>query len=193
MNAVYISLSYDGEDKRRDTFWMRDCNWIASQLPDEIDASGAQQADGAGIEAAAAVGAQAAENAVHDDDGQHAASLQQLTCLRERAQEAADAQHSHAASHAPGMPLQHHAAGACPLRVRIRHGPGMYDVKAFKWQQKGASAYIELWQNDQGIAPGQFAVFYRGDECLGSGVISGGVATRTGEASVQAEEGSEHI
>jgi len=33
------------------------------------------------------------------------------------------------------------------------------------------SAQIKLTDHDQGIAPGQFAVLYDGERCLGSGVI----------------------
>ena len=31
---------------------------------------------------------------------------------------------------------------------------------------------VRLIERDKGIAPGQFAAFYEGDVCLGSGVIS---------------------
>ena len=58
------------------------------------------------------------------------------------------------------------------LRVKLRHGPqliGCYlappdDEHPDEWK-------IELESADGGIAPGQFAVFYDGDICLGSGEI----------------------
>ena len=36
----------------------------------------------------------------------------------------------------------------------------------------GESAVVHLKGRDKGLAPGQFAAFYDGDTCLGSGVIS---------------------
>jgi len=36
----------------------------------------------------------------------------------------------------------------------------------------GRRAHVELEQRDKGLAPGQFAAFYEGPVCLGSGVIS---------------------
>lgn len=54
------------------------------------------------------------------------------------------------------------------LKVKLRHGPEMYDCKI---NFKGDTAEITLDRDDQGIAPGQFAVFYDDDICLGSGSI----------------------
>lgn len=56
------------------------------------------------------------------------------------------------------------------LQVKIRHGKHIYDcvvvqLDAARWQ-------VTLAQDDQGIAPGQFAVFYDGTECLGAGIIT---------------------
>lgn len=56
------------------------------------------------------------------------------------------------------------------LQVKLRHGKHIYDcvvvqLDATRWQ-------VTLAQDDQGIAPGQFAVFYDGQECLGAGIIS---------------------
>lgn len=55
------------------------------------------------------------------------------------------------------------------LRVKLRHGPHYHTAQIFV----EADAYhVKLAEHDQGIAAGQFAVFYRGNQCIGSGVIS---------------------
>lgn len=55
------------------------------------------------------------------------------------------------------------------LKVKLRHGPNKYDCKAELIQN--GEAVVHLSQKDQGIAPGQFAIFYDGDYCVGGGVI----------------------
>lgn len=61
-------------------------------------------------------------------------------------------------------------AGEAPeeknLKVKLRHGEHFHNC-TFKNQ-----ATIQLESDDQGIAPGQFAVFYNQDICLGSAVIT---------------------
>lgn len=55
------------------------------------------------------------------------------------------------------------------LKVKLRHGEQMYTVV----DASGDEDYVDITidQNDQGIASGQFAVFYSGSRCIGSGVI----------------------
>lgn len=57
------------------------------------------------------------------------------------------------------------------LKVKLRHGPQMHTACVRVDRQKD-TAYLTLVDNDQGIAPGQFVVFYRGDRCIGSAVIT---------------------
>lgn len=54
----------------------------------------------------------------------------------------------------------------------MRHGPNMYSCK-LEMAPGGSSAHVELDGNDQGLAAGQYAVFYQDGTCLGSAVISG--------------------
>lgn len=66
------------------------------------------------------------------------------------------------------------------LRCKVRHGPRFYECslsfyKSLALEEKCASytsALVQLSEDDQGLAAGQYAAFYRGDVCLGSGVIS---------------------
>jgi tRNA (5-methylaminomethyl-2-thiouridylate)-methyltransferase len=55
------------------------------------------------------------------------------------------------------------------LSVKLRHGPERYPAQ-ISFDEKG-DMQVRLPRNDQGIAAGQFAVFYQDDICLGGGVI----------------------
>jgi len=57
------------------------------------------------------------------------------------------------------------------LDIKLRHGPTV--VKGVLTCQEGRwiSVKVNLHEKDKGIAPGQFAAFYKNKVCLGSGVI----------------------
>jgi tRNA-specific 2-thiouridylase len=55
------------------------------------------------------------------------------------------------------------------LKVKVRHGARMYSVTVELIENNHLR--VKLKDNDQGIAAGQFAVFYDGQYCLGGGVI----------------------
>lgn len=71
------------------------------------------------------------------------------------------------------MKTMHWVSGQRPekseLRVKLRHGPEEQTAQLL-FADDG-SATVQLEQRDQGLAPGQFAVFYDGDVCCGCGVI----------------------
>ena len=56
------------------------------------------------------------------------------------------------------------------LTCKLRHGPNLIDCRV-RYRPDG-SLEVTLAQPDVGLAPGQFCVFYRGEECLGSGRIA---------------------
>ena len=55
------------------------------------------------------------------------------------------------------------------LKVKIRHGANSYDY-TINWLNESVLS-VKLDKSDNGIAPGQFAVFYDDNVCLGGGVI----------------------
>ncbi|XP_059431346.1 uncharacterized protein LOC132164799 [Corylus avellana] len=62
----------------------------------------------------------------------------------------------------------------CQLQCKVRHGPGFYNCSLMMEPgQDGCEdiAVVHLSEDDQGLAAGQFAAFYQGSTCLGSGVI----------------------
>jgi tRNA-specific 2-thiouridylase len=55
------------------------------------------------------------------------------------------------------------------LQVRIRHGAELWDAQVAPGD--GGELTVRLDEGDPGVAPGQFAVLYDGEECLGGGPI----------------------
>ncbi|KAK6937127.1 tRNA-specific 2-thiouridylase MnmA-like, C-terminal domain [Dillenia turbinata] len=61
-----------------------------------------------------------------------------------------------------------------PLQCKVRHGPGFYSCELkIEVNTNGGEdiAIVHLSQDDQGLAAGQFAAFYQGRTCIGSGII----------------------
>ena len=57
------------------------------------------------------------------------------------------------------------------LLVKLRHGAQKYECTITYDEQH--KAFVQISGQDQGIAAGQYAVFYDGDVCVGSGVMTG--------------------
>jgi tRNA-specific 2-thiouridylase len=54
------------------------------------------------------------------------------------------------------------------VQVRVRHGRALHRALL---QHEGDRGEVRLFEKERGIAPGQFAVFYQGERCLGGAVI----------------------
>ncbi|GKB05818.1 hypothetical protein Tco_0834013 [Tanacetum coccineum] len=57
---------------------------------------------------------------------------------------------------------------------QVRHGPGFYNCTLhMELAEDGTEniGTVQLPEDDQGLAAGQFAAFYEGQVCVGSGVI----------------------
>ncbi|XP_024025260.1 uncharacterized protein LOC21398389 [Morus notabilis] len=62
----------------------------------------------------------------------------------------------------------------CQLQCKVRHGPGFYNCSFTMESGENSGedvAVVQLSEDDQGLAVGQFAAFYQGKSCLGSGII----------------------
>nr|GLL32508.1 uncharacterized protein LOC109152183 isoform X1 [Ipomoea trifida] len=59
------------------------------------------------------------------------------------------------------------------LQCKVRHGPSFYNCSmTMEVDDNGQEiAVVQLTEDDQGLAAGQFAAFYNGRACIGSGVI----------------------
>jgi tRNA-specific 2-thiouridylase len=56
------------------------------------------------------------------------------------------------------------------LEVKLRHSPSVAGCRVAALAD--GSLEVELDEDDPGVAPGQFAVLYDGEECLGGGMIA---------------------
>ncbi len=77
------------------------------------------------------------------------------------------------ARHWIGAPLRDGGSGL-RLSFKVRHGPDLIPGRLRPPGPGSAAWELELDRPDPGVAPGQFAVFYRGTHCLGSARIAGG-------------------
>jgi tRNA-specific 2-thiouridylase len=60
------------------------------------------------------------------------------------------------------------------LTLKLRHGPKLISATVRSLRDNGKEKLgIEMDESDRGLAPGQFAVLYDGEICLGGAMIEG--------------------
>jgi len=62
------------------------------------------------------------------------------------------------------------------LTIKLRHGPKLIGalIRSLSVSEDGKERLeVTMDESDRGLAPGQFAVFYDGDDCLGGAMIEG--------------------
>ena len=100
-----------------------------------------------------------------DDDGDNTPSSSSTTTTATTTARPRDRFRVAALAWLPGGPP---TAAAGEVKVKVRHGPGSYRCTLSLDTPTGS---VLLDGRDQGLAPGQYAVFYQGGVCIGSGVI----------------------
>lgn len=68
-----------------------------------------------------------------------------------------------------GPPPEEDLLASGSLLIKLRHGPSLLPGRLILDDE--GQGIVELSEADPGVAPGQFAVFYDGEVCFGSGVI----------------------
>ena len=156
-NVVYVTKDNKGVDKSRSTFSVGEFNWISGEVPFSDENGWVLGAVG--------------------DDGDDASSEQKVLHPPMAVPDDFDLTAPKPGSNALSSDIceisekARAAAKASRLFVKVRHGENRYGCTV-KLDETGATGVVVIDRDDQGLAAGQFAVFYHENVCLGCGVIS---------------------
>ena len=170
-NVVYATREYYALEKRRNAFEVEAFSWVSGTPPPRC-----RDGYAFGIKAASAKSAKSGgTHAVPLENGSSSGSAPSGIEADDVAKEAA----TRDPTAVPGSSAATATAASSRLFVKTRHGENRYGC-TLRFSEDGrwpGSVVIE--RDDQGLAAGQFAVFYDGETCLGCGVIA---ATKADEA-----------
>ena len=152
-NIVYITRDYYSVDKERNKFRVGSFNWIAGEAPDATDGwvLGYRGVDDDDVGGGDEVGT--------DDGATNEIVHPPMLAPPKRPRTTTGASAAAVA-----------CAAASELYCKVRHGEKRYRC-TLRVDEDGAAGSVVIDSHDQGLAAGQFAVFYDGEECLGCGVI----------------------
>ena len=131
-NIVYVSKNYYDEEKKRDTFFVNDCNWILN-APNKTNLQVKLR---------------------------HGETLYNCTL---------DMNTVSPSIHSSSLKTSKNTRDEKSSPFALRDFERSREIVSKGFNER---ILVKLDGSDQGIAPGQFAVFYDGDICLGCGVIS---------------------
>ena len=150
-NVVYATREYYAVEKKRDTFEVGEFSWV-SGAPPPRDENGW------------ALGIKPEE----ENDGPSSGEEQDAPSAAIHPPMAITGKTNGAGETSAAATA---AAKASNLFVKVRHGENRYGC-TLRFSEDGTSGSVVIERDDQGLAAGQFAVFYEGETCLGCGVIA---------------------
>eukprot|EP00775_Hariotina_reticulata_P007853 gene7853-biopygen9702 len=180
-NIVYVSCSYYETHKRRDAFVCGPFNWLAQPW----SSSSSSSCDSSAASDDEQPQQQQQQYSLEDDPplyvkvrhgpNMYRCQLQLGTrevIMAKMQSQTQKQQHVYNVQQQQGQQqqaqLEQEAASVLPWSSKQQLARG-----AFHWQQQAVYGYVELCDNDQGLAAGQYAVFYQDGVCLGSAQMLG--------------------
>ena len=171
-NVVYATREYYALEKRRNAFEVEAFSWVSGTPPPRCRDGYAfgikPESESGGTNAVPR--SRTVPSSGSAPSGGDADDVAKEAATRDRA--------LHPPTAVPGSSAATAAAASSSLFVKTRHGENRYGC-TLRFSEDGASGSVVIERDDQGLAAGQFAVFYDGETCLGCGVIS---ATKADEA-----------
>ena len=175
-NTVYVSRTYYERERRRDAFVCGPFNWLSSRRPQSSSDSGGalmvKVRHGPNMyECSLQLGSK--EEVV--------AMLEQGTAQSYQHPQQAGSTSRSRSSSVGGLLVEQQQQGQQQQEQEVAAaeagGDGLHFSSAA--EQEALYGVVVLSGNDQGLAAGQYAVFYQDQECLGSAQIMGSLAGAT--------------
>ncbi|WIA12264.1 hypothetical protein OEZ85_012328 [Tetradesmus obliquus] len=161
-NVVYVSRSYYEQHKRRDAFVCGPFNWLSELRPDPSQPLLVKVRHGPNMYSCSL------QLGLQEDILAHAESAIDSKASSDSAA-GADEQADSSSSSSTGSSGSHKS-------IEQQHQQQQQQQQGPSFSGEGSYGLVVLCENDQGLAAGQYAVFYQQGACLGSAQMLGSVA-----------------